>query len=87
MEKKQAKTKIDQDENSIFSDANLTNNSCHICNAKFKDSHTLSDHLNTCNLYCQDCNKCIDGTFENGNIFPNGAIHIWHDYQNISKQM
>ena len=89
MEKKQDKTTLAKTKNLIISDSNPPNidNSCHICNTKFKDSHTLSDHWIMCNLYCQNCKQCVEGTYEDGNIFPTEAIHIWHNYEKVSRQM
>ena len=71
--KSQTKTTatIAQTNNYICSESNLTMMEifCHICNAKVKDSHTLSEHKIMCNFYCHNCKKCVEGAYDNVNIF------------------
>ena len=62
-------------------------NICHMCNAEFKDSNTLSEHKNMCNVYCHNFKKCVEGTYDNENLFPTEDIHIWHVWKQISKEM
>ena len=60
---------------------------CHLCNSKFDDINSPSDHWVMCNLFCKSCKKCIEGTYDDGNIFPAETLHIKHKWEKIGKQM
>ena len=60
---------------------------CHLCNSKFDDINSLSYHWVLCNLFCKSCKKCIEGIYDDGNLFPAETLHNKHQWEKIGKQM